>query len=453
MSDLEAELAAALQAKSASVTPDPDAWNKHRSAALAQPVSTSRWTGHRRVLPLIIAAAVVLVAAIGTSIVVANNSSGPASPPAPATSTTTIHATPTAGAVNPTPAAIPAAPTVSVATATGTKAPPPCTGPLAGSAQLHPAGLTGFTVRLQLRHAPGGDLLCAGIIGAAGGAVQTSTGGTANGDGPLDLSGSSTWDQGSPVFAWGAVDDRVTGLHISGAHGQTVQVQFAALPDDHRAFLAVLPPNTKTVTATATDAAGRTITTRRYTTTFGIPDPLVTPTTTRTQISAPTPSAGATSPLTTAPPRTATTPPTTIPTTSTTSGTRPPPAPGVGCDAPGIGTGIADLGVGSALVSINYTGKILCFSNGGPLKAAHRLPGVMPYAARTTLVSGQGVWGAVTPRVSTVIITDDNSPKGRPAQLLPLGADLKIFVEETTGPVRLQAFTSTGALLNTQTLN
>ena len=452
MSDLEAELAAALKAKSASVTPDPNAWEKHRAAALSQPVSISPWAGHRRVLPLIIAAAVVLVAAVGTSIVVANNSSGPASPPPAATRTATIPSTATAAVVAPTAAAVHTVPTISAGTVTGTEPPPTCTGPLVGSAQLHPAGLTGFTVWLQLRRGPGGDLLCAGIIGAAGGSVQTSTGGTATGAGPLALSGSSTWDQGSPVFLWGAVDDRVAGLHINGVRGQAVQVQFATLPGGHRAFLAVLPPNTKTVTAIATDAAGRTLITRHYATTFGTPDPLITPSTARTETSAPTPSAGATSPPTTAP-RRATTPPTTIPTASTTSGTRPPPAPAAGCDGPGIGTGIADLGVGSGMVSFNYTGKILCFSNGGPLKAAHRLPGVMPYAALTTLVSGQGVWGAVTRRVSTVIITDDNSPKGRPAQLLPLGDDLKIFVEETAGPVRLQAFSSTGTLLNTQALN
>lgn len=106
------------------------------------------------------------------------------------------------------------------------------------------------------------------------------------------------------------------------------------------------------------------------------------------------------------------------------------------------------------MVSLNYlqTAKTLCFSNGGPLKAAPRVPGVMPYAARTTLVSGQGIWGAATLTVAKVIITDGKSPKGRPAQLLTLGSDLKAFVEEATGPVRLQAFSATGALLHTLTL-
>ncbi len=437
MSELERELKAALDAKSAAMTPDPQSWEKHRAAALTQTgISSQRWFGQRRVLPLVIAAAVVLVAAVGTSIVVTNNRTSPGSAPTPATTTAPV--------VGSSRAATSVAPSLTTGAVVNVPL-PTCTGALLGSAQLTPAGVTGFTVRMQVRQAAGGDVLCAGITGAAGGTVQTSTGGTVAGAGPVDLAASSTWDQGSPVFVWGAVDSRVSDLRITGTNAKAVQVQFTALPPAQRAFVAVLPANTKKVTITATAAAGGTVSTRNLTTIFGAPDALTT---------SETPSASPTSaPVTTTPKSTANVPPTTVP-TAPPSTTPPPAGPVAGCDGPGMGIGIADLGVGSGMVSLNYlqTAKTLCFSNGGPLKAAPRVPGVMPYAARTTLVSGQGIWGAVTLKVAKVIITDGRSPKGRPAQLLALGSDLKAFVEETTGPVRLQAFSATGALLNTLTL-
>lgn len=466
MSELERKLKAALDAKAAAVTPDPQSWNKHRAAALTQPGTSSRpWLGQRRVLPLLIAAAVVLVAAVGTSIVVSSSHrTSPASPPIPATTAAPVTKSSRAAtsvAPSPTNSAVAAA------------APPTCTGAVAGSAQLTPAGVTGFTVRMQIRRAPGGDVLCAGITGAADGTVQTSTGGTVAGAGPVDLAASSTWDQGSPVFVWGAVDSRVKDIHITGTNGKSVSVQFTALPSSRRAFVAVLPANTKTVTITTTAGAGGTGSTKKLTTAFGVPDALTTPenssppatpppatpspATTERSSPPPPPTSTASStslPATATTPSTATPPPTTIP-TSPVATTTPSATPLSGCEGPGMGVGIADLGVGSGMVSLNYiqAAKTVCFSNGGPLKAATRVPGVMPYAARTTLVSGQGVWGAVTPTVAQVIITDQKSPKGRPAQLLKLGSDLKAFVEETAGPVRLQALSATGTVLYTLTLH
>lgn len=193
MSDLERKLRAALEARSAAVTPDPQAWPKHRAAALTEPDNSSRrWFGQRRVLPLLIAAAVALVAAVGTSIVVSNNRSSPAISPtqattaAPATGssrTVTSAASPTGSAVVNVPL-------------------PKCTGAPLGSAELTPAGVNGFIVRMQVRHTAGGEVLCAGITGAAGGTVQTSTGGTVAGAGPLDLAASSTWVR-DPRFSSG----------------------------------------------------------------------------------------------------------------------------------------------------------------------------------------------------------------------------------------------------------
>ena len=457
MSELERKLKAALDAKSAAVTPDPQGWNKHRAAALTQPGTSSRpWVGRRRVLPLIIAAAVVLVAAVGTSIVASSSHrTFPASPPIPATTAAPVA---TSGRAATSVAPSPTKSAVVVAE-------PTCTGAVAGSAQLTPAGVTGFTVQMQVRHAPGGDVLCAGITGAAGGTVQTSTGGTVAGAGPEDLAASSTWDQGSPVFVWGAVDSRVKDIHIFGTNGKSVPVQFAALPSPRRAFVAVLPVNTKKVTIITTPAAGGTASTKKLTTAFGAPDALTTPETSSppatsspatTEHSSPPPTSTpppASLPATTTRPSTGNPPPTTVH-TSPVATTTSPATPLSGCDGPGEGLGITDIGVGSATVSLNYiqAAKTVCFSNGGPLNVAIRVPGVMPYAARTTLVSGQGVWGAVTPKVAQVIITDQKSPKGRPAQLLTLGTDLKAFVEETAGPVRLQAFTATGTLLYTVTL-
>ena len=459
MSELERELKAALDAKAAAVTPDPQGWNKHRAAALTQPGKSSRpWLGQRRVLPLLIAAAVVLVAAVGTSIVVSSSHrTSPASPPIPATTAAPVTKSSRAAT------SVAPSPTNSAVVA---EAPPTCTGAVAGSAQLTPAGVTGFTVRMQVRHAPGGDVLCAGITGAAGGTVQTSSGGTVAGAGPVDLAASSTWDQGSPVFVWGAVDSRVKDIHITGTNGKSVPVQFTALPSLRRAFVAVLPANTKTVTITTTAGAGGTGSTKKLTTAFGVPDALATPeessppaissaATTEHSSPLPTSTSSSTSLQATAGTPSTTNPPSTTVPTSPVATTTPPATPLSGCDGPGMGIGIADLGVGSGMVSLNYiqAAKTVCFSNGGPLKVATRAQGVMPYGARTTLVSGQGVWGAVTPKVAQVIITDQKSSKGRPAQLLTLGSDLKAFVEETAGPVRLQAFSATGTVLYTLTLH
>ncbi len=453
MTDLEARLAAALKARSASVVPDPNAWERHRAAAMTQPLPSSRhWLSRGRVLPLVVAAAVVLVAAIGTSIVVLDNGSAPASAPTSATGEPATPATATSRttAVRRSGIPAPAAVTTTVAVPALT-----CAGTVLGSAHLTPVGVNGFAVRLQLRRAAGEELLCAGITGTASGTVQISTGGTVHGGGPLDLAASSTWDQGSPVVVWGAVETRVSGVHVTGTGGKAAHVQFAALASGRRAFIAVLPANTKTATLAATAADGRTIGTRSLTTTFGEPDALP------TAVSAPLTSAPSTSapasshPSTTSSRTTVIAPTSPEPITSGTSTALPPPGPASGCDGPGTGISIVDLGMGSGAVSFNYlpSTTTLCFSNGGPLRAAHRVAGVMPYAARTTLVSGQGVWGAVTSKVEEVVLVDDSSPKGRPAQLLPLGDDLRVFVEETAGPVRLKALSATGAQLYTLTLN
>lgn len=436
MSELERELKAALDAKSASVTPDPQSWEKHRSAALTQPLARSpRRFGQRRLLPLVVAAAVVLVTAVGTSIIVTSNGTSPASAPIPAVTTSPV--------VGPSLAATSVAPSLTPGVALNVP-PPACIGAVSGSAQLTPVGVTGFTVRMQVHQAAGGDVLCAGVTGAAGGTVQTSTGGSVAGNGLLDLAASSTWDQGSPVFVWGAVDNRVSDLRVTGTNGNVVQVQFAALLPARRAFVAVLPANTKAVTIAATAAAGGAVSTRNLPTIFGAPDAL---TTAKTPSPPPTSASVTTTGASTTngPPTTPATPTSTTPTSAGLTAT---------CDGAGMGIGIADLGVGSALVSFNYlqAAKTLCFSNGGPLTVAPRVPGVMPYAARTTLVSGQGIWGAVTPKVAKVIITDGSSPNGRPAQFLTLGSDLKAFIEETTGTVHLQAFSATGTVLYTLTL-
>jgi hypothetical protein len=106
------------------------------------------------------------------------------------------------------------------------------------------------------------------------------------------------------------------------------------------------------------------------------------------------------------------------------------------------------------MISFSYLSstKVLCFGNGGKMTPQPHDGSAMPYAARTTLVSGPGAWGAVTKQVTKVVAFDTKSPKGRVVQLLPVGDDLRVFVEEKSGSLNLRAYDAKGKELYNLTL-